>query len=32
MRIDLSRRNIGMPQHGLNGSQIGSTFQQMRGK
>ena len=32
VRIDLSRRDICMPQHGLNGSQIGPTFQQMRGK
>jgi hypothetical protein len=32
VRIDLSRRDICMPQHRLNGSQIGSSFQQVRGK
>jgi hypothetical protein len=32
VRIDLSSGDICMPQHGLNDPQIGSTFQQMRGK
>src|SRR6266478_9365750 len=32
MRVNLRCRNISVPQHELNGAQIRSPFQQMRGK
>jgi hypothetical protein len=32
MRVDLGRSNIGVPQHRLNGSEIGASLEQMRGK
>jgi hypothetical protein len=32
MRVDLSRRDIGMPQHHLDGSQIGASFEEVGGK
>src|SRR5256885_1826578 len=30
MRVDLRRRNVGMPEHFLDGAQIGAAFEQMR--
>ena len=32
MGVDLSRRNVGVPEHLLNDAQIGAVAQQMRGK
>ena len=32
MGIDLSRRDIDMPQHHLDGAQVGTAFEQMRCK
>src|SRR6185369_12903978 len=32
MRVDLRRRQIGVAKHHLNGSQIGTTFEQMGGE
>ena len=32
MRINLRRRNVGMPEHFLDDAQIGAVAEQMRGK
>ena len=32
VRIDLRRRDVGMPQHGLHAAQVRPAFQQMRGE
>ena len=32
MRVNLRRRDVGMPQHRLHGSQVGPPLQQVRGE
>ena len=32
VRVDLGRRQVGMPEHHLDGAQVGPVLQQVRGK
>ena len=32
VRVDLSRGDVGVAQHGLDGTEIGAPFQEMRGE